>query len=440
MSNNRPDELQNAFRFSVPLIVGLLALSLLIGGFVTWGLKANISSAVVASGRIVIDKNRHAVQHPDGGVVADILVDEGDLVQEGELLIKFDSRVLRSELTILEGQLFEIIARRGRLEAERDELSEVNFDNLLLENVKHNPNIVQIAEGQVRLFEARNESEAKEIEQLRNRRTQLRNQVEGIDAQSQALTRQQELIAKELVGQNQLLEKGLAQASRVLALQRTEAELTGAVGNFLAQRAQAFERIAELEIEELQLTANRREQAITQLRDLRYRESELLEERNSLSDRLERLDVRAPISGAVHDLRVLGRRSVVRSGDPILFLVPQDRPLQIEARVSPIDVDQVFKGQEVVLQFAAFNSRNTPDLFGYVNQLSADAFVDEQSGVSWYRAEITISKDELEKLADDQILIPGMPVDTFIRTGEQSPIAYLLSPLSVYFKKALREG
>lgn len=429
-----------SFSAARPLMVGLLTMVILVGGFGTWGVMANIAGAVVASGRIVVDRNRQVVQHPDGGVVDQVLVAEGDTVEEREVLIRLDPSQLQSELTIVEGQLFEMMARRARLEAERNEDAEVTFDPLLLEEAESDSEVADLVEGQARLFEARNDSQAKEVEQLRNQRQQLGNQVEGIDAQMAAMESQQALIAEELQNQETLLERGLAQASRVLSLRREEARLAGTLGNLVAQRAESMARIAELEIEELQLGSRRREEAITRLRDLQFNERELAEQRRSLIRQLERLDIRAPVAGVVYDLRVFGRQSVIRPADPVLFLVPQDRPLIIEARLEPIHVDQVYRGQEVVLRMAAFDMRNTPDMFGSVTQVSADAFVDEQTGASWYRVEIQLPEAEMEKLPEGQVLIPGMPVDAFIRTDDRTPLAYLMAPLSGYLERAFRDG
>jgi len=434
------DKKTSLFSPAWPLFVGFMTMALLVGGFGAWSVMANISGAVVASGRVVVDKNRQVVQHPDGGVVEDILVEEGTTVAEGDILVRLDPSLLESQLTIVEGELFELIARRGLLEAERDGSAEIRFDPILVENAEQNPEIAAQVEGQVRLFEARKETLAKQIEQLRNRRTQLNNQVEGIDAQMLAMASQQELIENELEGQVMLLEKGLAQASRVLSLRREEARLAGTLGELVAQRAQALDRIAQIEIEELQLSTTRREAAITRLRDVQFNERGLTEERRSLLQQLERLDIRAPISGIVYDMRVYGRKSVIRPAEPVLNLVPQDRPLIIEARVNTIHVDLIYRTQEVVVRVAAFDMRNTPDLFGRVTQISPDAFVDQQTNNSWYRVEIELPEEELAKLSEGQILIPGMPVESFIRTEDHSPLAYFMAPLTRYFDKAFRDG
>jgi len=434
------DKQKSQFSPAWPLFVGFMTMALLLGGFGAWGVMSNIAGAVVASGRVVVDKNRQIVQHPDGGVVEDILVEEGDTVKEGDVLVRLDPSQLESQLIIVEGQLFELTARRGLLEAERDGASEIQFDPILMDNGNPKAEIATLVEGQARLFEARKETLIKQIEQLRNRRTQLNNQVVGIDAQMTALTKQQKLIKSELTGQEMLLEKGLAQASRVLSLRREEARLAGSLGELVAQRAQALDRIAQIEIEELQLSTTRREAAITRLRDVQFNERGLTEERRLLLQQLERLDIRAPIAGIVYDMRVYGRKSVIRPAEPVLNLVSQDRPLIIEARVNTLHVDLIYRTQEVVVRVAAFDMRNTPDLFGKVTRISPDAFTDPQTGASWYRVEIELPEEELTKLTEGQILIPGMPVESFIRTEDHSPLAYLMAPLTRYFDKAFRDS
>ncbi|MFD1156880.1 HlyD family type I secretion periplasmic adaptor subunit [Roseovarius aestuarii] len=422
-----------------PMTVGLLGLLLLVGGFGTWAVMTNISGAIIANGRIEVDQNRQVVQHPDGGVVAEILVDEGDAVSIGDVLVRLDDTELKSQLAINEGQLFELMARRGRLEAERDGRSEITFDPLLLETAEINADVPDLIAGQRRLMTARAESTTNEISQLEKRRGQIANQIEGIVAQQNSLTTQLELISKELKDQQRLLDQGLAQAARVLSLQREEASLSGTMGDLEAQKAEAGGRITEIDIEILKLGSGRREEAITQLRDLQYRELELREQRLALIERLNRLDISASVSGVVYDLQVFALRSVIRAADPVLYLVPQDRPLIINARIEPIHIDKVLIGQEVVLRFSALDQRTTPELNGEVVQISADAFEDERSQVSFYRAEIALSEGEQARLPEDAVLIPGMPVEAFIRTEDRTPLAYLTKPLTDYFTKAFRE-
>ncbi|MFN3207833.1 MAG: HlyD family type I secretion periplasmic adaptor subunit [Roseovarius sp.] len=428
------------FRSRIPMVIGFGTVILLFGGFGAWAARAKIDGAVLATGRIVVEQNRQVVQHQNGGLVDEVMVREGDYVEKDAVLIRLSPEILASELKVLEGQLFEIIARRGRLEAERDGADEIVFDALLTEGAATDPAFASLADGQQRLFEARRDTMEKAIVQLQNQRLQLQEQIAGIDAQSEGARQQLELIEKEVADQQKLLDKGLAQSSRVSALRRENARLLGTIGDLKSRRAQARERIAALEIEELQFQAGRREEAISILRDLYYNEMEMMERRQTLKRQLERMEIRAPVAGVVYNQRVFGSGSVIRPADPILYLVPQDRPLVIEAQVDPMHVNKVFAQQDVLLRFPAFDMRETPDLFGKVMQVSPDSFSDEQTGGTYYRIEIVLPKSEISKLGDGQTLVPGMPVDTFIRTGEHTPVQYLTEPITKYFAKAMRDG
>ncbi|WP_386680196.1 HlyD family type I secretion periplasmic adaptor subunit [Loktanella sp. R86503] len=420
-----------------PMTVGLVALVILIGGFGTWAVFANLTGAVITHGQIEVDRNRQVIQHPDGGVVEDILVDEGDEVQAGDLLIKLDSSNIVSELAVVEGQLYEIMARRARFEAERDGATELTFDPLLQEA---GDAAAGLTEGQSRLFEARLDSLLKATDQLQQQDMQIASQIDGIKAQQQAMTEQTALIEEELADQQSLFDRGLAQASRVLALRREASNMKGQVGELAAQAAQAAERRTEIEIQVLGLTSTRREEAITRLRDLQYNELELSERRRTLRQQLDRLDIRAPLSGVVYGLNVFAPRSVIRPADPLLYLVPQDRPLVIATQVQVTDIDQIHLGQDVILRFSAFDQRRTPELTGHVTQVSADAFQNETNGASFYRAEVRMDEGEIEKLPDGMTLIPGMPVEAYVRTADRTPMNYFLKPFADYFAKAFRES
>ncbi|WP_424967052.1 HlyD family type I secretion periplasmic adaptor subunit [Dinoroseobacter sp. S375] len=421
------------------LLIGGLTLAILVGGFGTWSVMANIAGAIIAPGQIEVDQNRQVVQHPDGGVVQNIAVDEGDTVESGALLIQLDPTLLLTDLAIVEGQLFELMARRALLVAERDGVDEVVFDDALLLAAATSAEIADVMAGQRRLFEARNTSIQTETEQLARRRSQIDNQIEGITAQQVALGKQLDLIEQELADQQSLLDRGLAQASRVLSLQREQARLLGSVGELTASKAEFGGRQTEIDIEILKLTTSRREEAIARLRDTQAQELELQQQRHALRERLSRLDIRAPVGGIVYDLTIFAERSVIRAAEPVLYLVPQDRPLIITSRVNPINVDEVFVGQEVNLRFSAFDQRRTPELKGEVVSVSPDAFIDETTGASFYRVETAPQEGEIEKLSGLD-LIPGMPVEAFIRTADRTPIEYFVKPLSDYFNRAFREG
>jgi len=420
------------------MMLGLIGLLVLVGGFGGWAVMAQITRAVIASGRIEVDQNRQVVQHPDGGVVSEILVSEGDTVAANEVMIRLDAETLSSELAVVDGQLLEVLARRARFEAERDGADMLTFSAFVLEST--NPVAQELMQGQVNLFEARRETLDQQAEQLARRRDQIANQIEGIVAQQYSLARQIELIEPELENQRSLFGRQLVQASAVLRLERELASIEGQVGELVASVAQNEGRITEIDIEILKLRTGVREEAISRLRDLQYNEIELSERRRTLVSQLARLDIRAPVAGVVYGLEVFAPRSVIGAADPVLYLVPQDRPLVITTQVLPQDIDQIHVGQEVSVRFSAFDQRRTPELFGSVTQVSADAFQDQSSQVSYYRTEIALNEGEIDRLPEDMTLIPGMPVDAYISTSERSPMDYLIKPLSDYFAKAFREG
>ena len=430
---------QAAWSVRRPIAIGFLTLFLLVGCFGAWSVMATITGAIVASGRIEVEQNRQIVQHLDGGVVASIHVTEGQMVNAGDLLITLDGAAIKSELAIVEGQFFEILARRGRLEAERDDKDSITFLPELLQSAETRADIADMTEGQRRLFEARKDSMAQQVDQLSKRSGQIASQITGVDAQSRALVLQRDLIQQELASQQELLDKGLAQASRVLALQREAARLDGQVGELAATRAQSDGRLTEIEIEVLKLAATRREEANTQLRDIGYRELELAERRRALIERIARLDIVAPVSGIVLGLQVTTPRAVLRPADPLLYLIPQDRPLVITAQIQPFHIDQISVGQPVKLVFSAFPARTTPELTGHITVISADALTDQRTQMPYYRAEIVPDAGEVEKL-QGLTLIPGMPVEAFIRTDERTPLAYLIKPFTDYFTQAFRES
>ena len=422
----------------LPIGIGIAGLVALLGGFGIWAGFATLAGAIIAQGKVEVAQKRQVVQHPDGGVVEAILVAEGARVAAGDTLLRLDPALQASQLTIIENQLFELMARRGRLEAERDDRSAITFDPLLQQLAQTRPIAAELMDGQTRLLAARAETAGNEIEQLGKRRIQITDQIKGIEAQQASMSQQSDLIIEERVTQQSLPDKGLTQASRLLALRREEARMAGTLGELAAQKAQAEGRITEIEIERLKLGATRREEAITTLRDLQYRELELREKRAALLEQLSRLEIVAPVSGVVYGLQVFAPRSVLRAADPILYIVPQDRPLVITAQVPITDIDLLHSGQEVILRFSALDQRQTPELIGQVMQVSADAFRDEGTGTSYYRARITLSDQERRRLPDDTKLVPGMPVEAFFRTGDMTPMAYLVKPLSDYFARAFR--
>lgn len=430
---------KEAFSARGSLILGFGMLVVLVGGFGGWSFGTTLSGAVIAPGQIEVEQHRQVVQHPDGGVVAEIRVSEGARVKAGEILMRLDGTLIQSELAIVESQLYEALARRGRLEAERDDAEKLVFRSELTEVAATNTDAAEMMDGQVRLFEARLTTVARETEQLGRRADQTKSQIEGIDAQTVALQSQLALIQQELATVKGLLDKGLAESSRLLSLQREEARLMGQVGELIASRASSEGRITEIELEVLRLAAARREEAGTQLRDVGAQELQLVERRRALVERIARLDIVAPVSGIVLGLQVTTPRAVLRPADPVCYIIPQDRPLVIAAQVTPIHIDEVRAGQPVMLTFPAFSSRTTPQLKGTIATVSADALVDPRTQANFYRAEITLDPGEIERLGA-VTLVPGMPVEAFIQTAPHTPMAYFVKPFADYFNRAFRDS
>lgn len=420
-----------------PMWLGWTTLLVLLGGFGLWSVITTISGAIIAKGRVEVEQQRQVIQHPDGGVIAEIHVSEGDSVAAGDIILRIDGTLLRSELAIIEGRLSEVRARRARAEAERDELAELKVPNDLAARAQGDLGTAEQIAGQRRLFQARAETLARTMDRLEQRKRQTRAQIKGIEAQMRANAEQLDLTASELADQQALFNRGLAQATRVLALQREQARLSGQNGELIASRAQAEGAITELELQRLALRAQRREDASTRLREGGTQELELAQRQRALAERIARLNVRAPAAGTVLGLQVTTPRAVIRPADPIAYVIPQDRPLVIAARIVPIHIDEVSAGQPVKLSFPAFSARDAPELDGTVALVSADSLTDQATGATYYRAEITISAAEVKRLG--RPLLPGMPVDAFIQTTPRTPLAYLVKPFADYFNKAFRE-
>lgn len=420
------------------LKIGYITLATLVFGIGGWMTFASIAGAVVSFGNLQVEAKQQVVQHPDGGVVEKIFVKDGDEVKEGDVILRLDPALLKVEKSILGNQILDAELRVARLIAERDELNEIPPLNLNGLGIPVSETFQKSIEVQKRLFVARIETEQSKISQLKLRQMQLEKDIEGTNAQKKATTTQLSLIEKELNEQKELFDKGYARISKVYELERSQSELNGQIGEFDSQIAGSLGRISEIEIEMLRLKSSRQEEAVAGLRELQPQIQDLQERYIATSRKLERLDIRAPRNGTVLEMAVNTPNSVIRPAEPILYVVPSDSRLQVEARVDPSKIDDVFPGQPASLRFTAFNARTTPEIEGSVSQVSADTIEDKSTGLSYYLLTVNIEDDQLA-LLDEQILVPGMPVDLFLKTGDHSPLTYLMKPFTDYFSKSLRE-
>jgi len=428
---------QRVWGARLPLSLGFAAVVLLLGGIGVWSVQTEIAGAVVASGKVQVESRSQVIQHPEGGVVGEILARDGDAVAAGDILVKLDGTFLSSELAIIEQQLVEIFARRTRLVAERDEADDFTYQDRPEFMIIETATVEDQLAGQKNLFEARKRSLVRELEQLSEQQSQIERQIEGAEAQQVSFEKQLTLIEQELADVQSLFDKGLVETTRLLALQRQQASLEGEIGRLTSSIAESAARISGLAIEALRLADARREAAITQLRDIQYSEIELKERRLSLIERLSRLDIRAPVNGIVFDSRVLAPQAVISAAEPITFIVPGDQPLQVSARIDPNDIEQVYSGQDVRLMFTTFSRRTTPEVLGKVVRVAADAQTDEVTGLSYYEAIMRPDAEALAKLENVELL-PGMPVEAFLKTEDRTPLSYLTQPLTVYFQRAFR--
>jgi HlyD family secretion protein len=421
------------------MLVGYLALGLLVGGIGLWAAFTQIAGAVVASGIVAVQGNRQVIQHPTGGVIAAINARDGDEVQAGDILVELDGQELRTELWIVEGQWYEILARKSRLQAERDGLDSIDFEPELVEHAETSPGAVRLMTAQQQQFEARQKLMDEQNRQLVERQIQIANQNDGLQAVKAATNSQIDLLSREIKSQETLLSQGLTQMTRVLTPQRELASLHGTAGQVEASLAENKGKIAEIEIERVRMVSEVREEAISELRDLEYREIGLRERRRSLIEQIGQLDLRAPVSGIVYGSTADTLRGVIRAAEPVMYIVPKDTPLIARTRVEPIHIDQIYIGQDAIMRFSAFDSRSTPEIPGIVSAISADAIEDEQRGVRYYEADIELDKSVFDLLGEKKV-VPGMPVEAYIRTGDRSPLSYLLKPFTDYFNRAFREG
>lgn len=408
--------------------LGLAVVVLLLGGMTSWAVATKLAGAVIAPGTLVVENNVKKVQHPTGGVVKELRVKDGDKVAAGDLLILLDGTQASASLAIILGGLDELAARKARLEAESEGTGQVAFPAELAARAGE-PGLKKILSGEQTLFVLRKAERAGQKRLLRERIAQLGQEVDGFTGQAQAKEREIVLVAKELEGTRQLYQQGLMTLARLTDLERSAARLDGEKAQLVASIAQARGRIAEMELEIIQIDQKLRSEVGEQLADLRTKLAELEERRTAARDQLDRLTITAPQSGTVHELAVHTIGGVVRAAESLMLIIPSATALAVDARIMPAEVDRVHPGQKVALRFSTFNQQMTPEIDGTLVRVSADVTQDERTGHSYYTARIDIPADQLDRLGMVKLL-PGMPVETFIATEERTVLSYLLKPLS----------
>jgi len=419
------------------LFISVIVIVLLVGGIGGWAATSEFAGAVIAQGTLVVDTNSKKVQHPTGGVVAELNVRDGDQVKLGDVVIKLDDTQTRANLQIVAKGLDELMARRAREEAELEGDQAITFPKELLAR-QDDSEVVRIVRGESKLFETRRNSREGLKAQLTERVSQSQEEITGLTAQVASKEKQIEWIQQELEGVRDLWAKKLVQFNRVTSLEREQARLDGERGQLIASIAQAKGKISETRIQILQIDQDMRTEVGKDLAEIRAKSAELIEKRVAAEDQLKRIDIRAPQNGMVHQLDVHTVGGVVSAGQQIMLIVPAADKLIVEAKVQPQDIDQVRIGQAAVMRFSNFNSRTTPEVNGEVSVVSADVTQDQRTGISYYTVRIAVSPAELARLGEHK-LQPGMPVEVFIQTTVRTVVSYFVRPFQDQIAKAFRE-
>ena len=420
----------DGFHLKGRILFGLLAIGLLVGGVGYWATATTISGAVIASGSVKVMNEVKQIQHRDGGIVAAIMVERGQAVREGDVLLRLDDAQTRAELAIIVGQLGELTARQARLLAERDGLEAIDFPST---ETGQTPMML----GETKLFLGNLLNRNRHKEQLTMQEQQIAEEVAGLSSSLEAVTRQLAIAEEQQQITRTLIEKGLAKRSDAYAVDSQVASLLGEQGELLASTARARSRIGEVQLEKLALEETARNDAQRELRVVESNIAELHERRDAVSDRLLRTEIRSPIDGIVNELSVTTLGGVVTPAETLATIVPADADLKVEVRLRTVDVDQISLGQPARLRFSAFNQRTTPEIPGEIIRVAAAAQYDDATGEAFYVADVSFEagKDLISGLE----LRPGMPVEVFVETAHMSPATYLVKPFTDQLNRAFRE-
>jgi HlyD family secretion protein len=418
-------------------LAGLVIVAILSGGVGGWAGTMKLSGALIAPGSIVVDSNVKKVQHPTGGIVGELHARDGDRVKAGDIVVRLDDTVTRANLAIVIKGLTELTARKARLEGERDGAETVKFPADLLARAS-DPDVAAVVDSERKLFELRRNARIGQKEQLRQRIEQLKEEVRGYRAQQEAKAKEIELIDREMVGVKDLWKQKLIPITRLTELERQAARLQGESAQLVAQSAQVGGKISETELQIIQIDRDLSSEVARETREIDGKLGEFVERKVTAEDQLKRVDIRSPQDGTVFQSSAHTVGGVITAGDPIMLIVPDADKLTVEAKVNPQDIDQVRVGQTALLRLSAFNQQTTPEINGTVTRISADAASDQRTGLTYYTIRIAMPPEEVAKIGDVTV-IPGMPVEAFVQTGERTMLSYFLKPLNDQLMRVFRQ-
>ncbi len=422
-------------------LIGFTLIAVMVGGVGVWASTSQLAGAVIAPGLVVVESSVKKVQHPTGGIVGEIFVQEGDSVEAGQIVMRLDDTVTRATLGVIRSQLDELTAREARLLAERDGSEAIDFPEYLTSRGNEKTVATALA-GEQKLFESRRSARVGQRSQLSERVAQSKEEIRGLSAQQDAKEREINFISEELIGVTELYGKKLVSISRLMVLQRDKARLEGERGQYISEIARARGKISETELQILQIDQDFRSEVLKDLRESQGKIAELRERMVAAEDQLKRVDIRAPQAGTVLQLAVHTVGGVIANGETVMQIVPRADALVVEAKVPPQDIDQIVVGAPTTVRIMAGNQRTMPDIEATLTRVSADLTREPtssgQAGQAYYLVRVSLPEEEVRRLGDIR-LVPGMPAEAFIQTYARTPLQYLLKPLHDQIARTFRE-
>jgi HlyD family secretion protein len=423
--------------------IGFVAIFATLGALTAWAGFSNITGAVIGAGIVTVETNIKTVQHLDGGIVAELLVKNGDRVQEGDTLMRLDDTSAKSNLGIINARLGELYIQRARLEAETKGAARIDLPADVARDAASDPRMATFLASQQSLFAARRNRQGGEAGLLMQQRAQLNEQVTGLTSELESRNRQSTLIKREIESVRPLLEQGLYTMTRMLSLERESARLEGEIGRLRGDIARVKGAISENEGKIQQIQKEMLQQVSSEQREAQGKIAELEEQKVAIEDKLKRIEIKAPRSGYVHNLAIHTVGGVVSPANPIMEVIPEEDRLIVEAKVSPNDIEQVVVGHTASVRFPAFNQRTTPVIDGKVVKRSAASITDKNPAMAaagpYFTVTIEIAAAEIANLGEGKKLIPGMQAEVYIETEKRTILSYLVKPFTDYFGKAFRE-
>lgn len=416
--------------------IGVIVLICTFGVLGTWGYLAPIDSAALAPGFVTVKSHRKTIQHLDGGIVSELIAKDGELVHEGDVLIKLDTTEIKAQLEIIRGQFVTLSAQVARLSAERDNKNQVIYPDTLGDLTDIHIRDARKSEDQI--FFSRKNAHEGEISVLKQRISQLDSKIKGLQGQRTSKTQLMASYGEEVRDLKELLAEGFADRQRLRDIERNHAMVTGEIASLTAEIAGNEIQKGETRLQILQLEKQFQEEVAAKLGEAQAQLYDVSQRLIATKDKVNRTEIRSPADGRVLGLSVHNIGSVITPGHPILDVVPQTEELIIDAQVSPMDIDRVSIGLLAEVRFSAFKQVLTPKMQGKVINLSADRITDERTGNVYYQAQIELTPDSYQKLGDIE-LVPGMPAEVLISTGERTVVEYLMQPITNAIARAFIE-